>query len=239
VADSPDGPWNANSDLSHLAVGNWTVAADGSISLAAGGPLFTVVATSDDACLVLTAGSTVTIGAGPASLVLASTEEGTVGGAVLGVGNEGSIGFAAGPEDEGSVTQFTPETTTLRVGPPDEGAQIQLTPESITLRVGPPGVGASIVLTPESITLKVAEVSWTMTAEGITEDVAEVTREMTAEGHNFTAAETEFNIGVAGQAAESPTSEAEVEAGTVENETLGSDTTDAAKNEDAGIKITE
>ena len=239
MADPADGPWNPNSDLSHLAVGNWAVAADGNITLACGGTAMTLVAGGTESCIAMTAAVAATIVVGPSSFVLGSIDDGTVGGAVLDVGEEGSISLTAGIPNEGSLAQLGPETTTLRVGVEDVGAQIQLSPESITLSVGPPGVGASIEITPESITLKVAEVTFTLTAEGITEDVAEVTREMTAEGHNFTAAETEFNVGVQGQTAEGPTAEAEVEAGTVENETLGSDTTDAAKNEDAGIMITE
>ena len=77
----------------------------------------------------------------------------------------------------------------------------------------------------------------TLSPEGITESVAEVTREVTPQGHNFTAAETEMNIGVQGFAQEGPTDASEVEGGVVENETLGSHTTDALKNEDAGIAM--
>jgi hypothetical protein len=178
---------------------------------------------------------------------VAITASGTEGAASL----KGAVaaGVFSGPAmvacnseaEEGSVAIQAGEVGTVKigVGPIEAPTMISLAPEELTISVGVPGAGASITLTPESITLKVAEVTFTLTAEGITEDVAECTRELTPEGHNLTAAETEFNVGVQGETAEEPTKEEEVEGGTVENETLGSDTTDAAKNEDAGIIVTE
>ncbi|MGE3805441.1 MAG: hypothetical protein AB7K24_12270, partial [Gemmataceae bacterium] len=77
------------------------------------------------------------------------------------------------------------------------------------------------------------------TPEGIVEEVAEASREVTAEGHNFTAAETELNVGVEGLSAALPTQEEEVEGGVEINETLSALTTEAAKEEDAGIIMTE
>jgi hypothetical protein len=92
-------------------------------------------------------------------------------------------------------------------------------------------------MTPESITLKVAEVSFSITPEGISEAVAETTRGVTPAGHNMAAAETECNIGVQGWSFEGPTASQEVDGGAENNETLGSQSTDALKNEDAGLSM--
>lgn len=230
--------WDAGDNANHMSVGDWQVSADGNISVLCSGNELYLGAGGSSTSVLITSNTTTSIVSGPVSFMMGLVEEGA-GAAVLDVGTEGELSLYAGIPDEGSIVQLKPEEMTLQLGVIDLGAIIKLTPESIKLQVGPPGAGASIEITPESITLKVAEVSMTMTPEGITEDVAEVTREMTPEGHNFTAAETEYNIGVSGVAEEGPTKEAEYEAGTVENETLGSDTTDAAKNEDAGIMMTE
>jgi hypothetical protein len=233
MADSDDG-----TDQDHQSVGDWTAAADGNVSLTTGSTYLYLGAMSPNGSILMNAGATASVYCGPTRMVLSNDEAG-VGTVHVSAGLEGTLLLDCGPLDEGPTFELTPETMTLQIGPPDTGACILMTPESINISVGPEGEGAMIEITPESITLKVAEVTFTLTAEGITEDVAEVTREMTAEGHNFTAAETEFNVGVQGQTAEGPTQEEEVEAGTVENETLGSDTTDAAKNVDAAIQITE
>ncbi|MGE3809618.1 MAG: hypothetical protein AB7K24_33555 [Gemmataceae bacterium] len=195
--------------------------------------------------IIETLGSIMMNGQGDQVLINAS---GTEGAASL--RGAKSCGMFTGPamvamqstgDAEGQVAIQAGEAGTVKigVGPLEASTMISLAPEELTISVGPPGAGASITLTPESITLKVAEVVFTLTAEGITEDVAECTRELTPEGHNLTAGETEFNLGVQGETAEGPTKEEEIEGGNVENETLGSDTTDAAKNEDAGIIITE
>jgi hypothetical protein len=149
------------------------------------------------------------------------------------------IGLAGAGETEGQIAVAAPAEGSIKMGcgVPELGPRILMEPEMLKLEIGPPGAGAGITMTPESITFKVAEVSVTLTPEGINEMVAEVTREVTPQGHNLTAAETEFNIGVQGVAWEGPTEAQEVEGGTVENETLGSHTTDAAKNEDAGIAL--
>lgn len=172
----------------------------------------------EEGLLSLTAESTAALVAGPAGVILSNEEVG------MGVVN-------ITPGDLGTLKMFA--------GPLDLGSLIEMTPEYVKISVGPPELGTSITMTDESITLAVAEVTMTLTAEGITEDVAEVSREVTPEGHNFTAGETELNVGVEGLVAEVPTSEEEVDGGTVVNETLASQSTDAAKEEDAGIIITE
>ena len=225
-------------DEVNLAINDWSVSADNNVSIVASGDSIYIGGQGDSTCLLMDATDTASICCGPAQLVLTSMEGG-IGNIAMTTGTEGSIQLLAGPPEEGSYVSMNAEEFTLQLGVVDVGALIQMTPESIKISVGPSGSGASIEITPESITLKVAEVTLTLSPEGITEDVAEVTREMTAEGHNFTAAETELNVGVEGIVTEAPTKEEEYEAGTVENETLGSDTTDAAKNEDAAIIITE
>jgi hypothetical protein len=174
--------------------------------------------------------------------VLATGLEGSIS-----VGAETSIGMYSGEatvslvNDEvgGCVTIAGGEAGKIShvVGPPEAGAMLEMLPEMIMLSVGPLGEGASITLTPESIIFKVAEVTYMMTPASITEMVAEVTREMTPEGHNLTAAETEFNVGVTGEAKELPTEAAEVEGGVADNATMSSYTSDAMKNDDAGIMM--
>lgn len=201
--------------------GNHAINVLGSISIVSAGAGITLEANGeglDDegGSLVMKAAKTAGVFCEPAAISLVSVDE-----------SQGLVTILGGTE--GSIKQM--------VGPLETGAVMQLAPEEIKITVGPEGAGASITMTPESITFRVAEVTLTLTPEGITEDVAEVTREVTPEGHNMTAAEVEFNIGVEGVAWEGPTESQEVEAGTLENETLGSHTTDAAKNEDAGIAL--
>jgi hypothetical protein len=125
-------------------------------------------------------------------------------------------------------------TVTITSGPPFEGPSIETTPETITLSVG----ASKIVMTPASITLMVAEATYTLTAEGIAETLGEVTRAVTFQGHNLTAGETEFNLGLQGETKEGPTMTSEAEGGSLENQTLASNTTNAMKNEDSGIEMT-
>jgi hypothetical protein len=202
----------------NLQIGNYDLRALGRVFIVSTGAGIVANAAGAEGNILLGAGASVGAFSGPAMWLLENNEP-----------LAGKVTIQAGPE--GSVK--------LGVGPPIAGALITMGPEELTLSVGPPGVGASIKLTPESITLKVAEVSLTLTPEGITEDVAEVSREVTPEGHNFTAAETEMNIGVAGITSESPTRQDEVEGGNVVNETLGTHSTDAVKNVDAAILMTE
>lgn len=209
------------SEQRKMVCGDYALNAEGDIYVAACGD-----------ALVLEASGAATNEFQGAVNVVASTMFSAVAGstlfAMIGESeSSGQIGLVAPPE--GSIK--------FGCGVPDMGPRVNMEPETITLQIGAPGGGASITMTPESITLRVAEVSLTLTPEGITEAVAEVTREVTPEGHNMTAAETEFNVGVQGVAWEGPTETQEVEGGAVENETLGSHTTDAAKNEDAGIAL--
>jgi hypothetical protein len=229
--------WNTNSNAVHQSIADWGAVADGNISLTCAGDSLYLGAVGTSTSLLMDASNTASIFCGQAQFILASNDD--LCGVQLAAGLEGTIQMSAGPPEEGSLAELAPETITIQLGVPDVGALIKMTPESITLSVGPPGEGSSITLTPESITIKVAEVTMTMSPEGIVEDVAEVTREMTAEGHNLTAAETEFNVGVEGEAKEGPVKLEEVEGGSVENETLGMEGTDAMKNEAAAIMITE
>lgn len=181
---------------------------NGNITMGAGGPKSNVM---------ITGAAGAGIQSGPAQLTL-TNDDMTTGNAVLTVGELGSV--------------------QLGCGVPLIGAMIKLEPELISISCGAPGVGAAIKMTPESITFSVGEVSFTMSLAGIVEEVAECSRELTPQGHNMIAAETELNVGVQGQTAEHPTEEREVEAGSVENETMGSHTSDAMKNEDAGVMMT-
>ena len=189
------------------------------------------IASRGDAVVLEASGNVENENQGMVQLLASSAISLIAGNTLVGLCGEGKesgvIGLLAPPE--GKVS--------LACGVPEVGPRIQLEPELLKIEIGPPGVGAGIEMTPESITIRIAEVSLTLTPEGITEVVAEVTREVTPEGHNMTAAETDFNIGVEGVSWEGPTESQEVEGGAVENETLGSHTTDAAKNEDAGIAM--
>ena len=201
---------------SNLHVGDYSLQTLGSIDLQSTGNHLAIDAGGEEGVLSLSAADAAAIQSGSAIINLTNEDEAT-----------GIVSVQAG--ELGTVK--------LGVGAPIVGSFITLEPEMITISVGAPGAGASITLTPESITLKVAEVTFSITPGGIFEDVAECTREHTPEGHNLTAAETEFNVGVQGESKELPTAECEVEAGKVHNETLGSDTTDALKNNDAGIMM--
>jgi hypothetical protein len=234
----PDFSGISPADETHM-VGDAMTNVGGSYTLMAFGDGIYLAGAGDGTAVHVSADSAIGLYCSPAEIAMTSSAEGTVGSIGLAAGELGSINMTVGTPEVGTSVTAEPESLTLSVGVVDVGARIKLTPESITLSVGAPGAGASLSMTPESITLKVGEVTLTLSLEGIVEDVAECSRELTPEGHNFTAAETEFNVGVQGQTSEGPTEEAEVEAGTVENETLGSDTTDAAKNTDAGIMITE
>lgn len=199
-------------------VGDYSMNVVGTLSLVSTGPRVIISASGELGSLIMNASKSAGMFCGPAVLSLVQEDPA-----------QGQVALLAG--EAGTIK--------LIAGPPLEGAVISMMAEEISLSVGAPGTGSSIVMTPESVTIKVAEVTFTITPEGITEDVAEVTREMTAEGHNLTAAETEFNVGVQGESKEGPTKTEEVEGGAVENETLTSNTTDAAKNDDAGIMIAE
>jgi hypothetical protein len=201
-----------------LHIDDYEIRSAGRITLYGAGEGITLTAGDEAGVINLVAQAGAIVGSGPANLTLENADEGAGGTATLQAGGEGQVKIGAGV--------------------PEVGASMVLLPEEITIRVGPPGVGASITMTPESITFRVAEVSFMLTPEGIVEEVAECSREHTPEGHNFTAAETELNVGVEGEAKEFPTEMQEVEGGTVQNETLGSHTSDALSNTDAGIAMT-
>lgn len=177
-----------------------------------------VIGTSGiDKSVVITGAAGAGMQSGPACFSL-TNDANTIGTAVLTVGELGSVQLGAGV--------------------PIIGAFVKLEPEAVLISCGAPGVGASIKMTPESITFQVGEVTFTMTPAGIVEDVAECTRELTPEGHNFQAAETEVNVGVEGICVAVPTEEREAEAGAVHNETMLTHTSDAMRNDDAGILVT-
>lgn len=199
-----------------INVGDYTCQSLGRIDLQSSGAGITIAANSLQGALMLNGTGGACLQSGPAFLGL-SNEAGAAGNAALQVGELGTIKIGSGV--------------------PDLGSSITLEPELLTLAVGAPGVGASIKLTPESIIFKVGQVSFTMTPAGIVEDVLECTREVTAEGHNFMAAETEFNVGVAGETKEAPTCEAEVDAGAVVNATLCDQTIDAALSVEAATMM--
>jgi len=201
-----------------LHIDDYDVRAAGRITLYGAGEGITLTASDEGGVINLVAQGGAIVGSGPANLTLENADEGAGGTATLQAGGEGQVKIGAGL--------------------PEVGASMVLLPEEITIRVGPPGIGASITMTPESITFRVAEVSFMLTPEGIIEEVAECSREHTPEGHNFTAAETELNVGVEGEAKEMPVAMAEIEGGKMQNETLECHTSDAMSNKDAGIAMT-
>lgn len=199
-----------------LNIGDYALQSTGSIDIQTTGAAINVTAAGEGGALLLTAQSTALLQSGSAIFNL-SAGEGPNGNATLISGVAGSVKIASGV--------------------PDAGAAILLEPEMVTISVGAPGAGASIKLTPESITFAVGEITFTMTPGGIVEDVMECSRELTPEGHNFTAAETELNVGVAGQTGEAPMSDSEVEAGAVVNATLCDQTIDAAMTMEAATMM--
>jgi hypothetical protein len=202
---------------SNYHIGDYTVKTTGNLDHSCEGEVLSINAKGLEGRVLITAEQCVGICSGGA-LASIDNNEPDAGKITLGVGELGVM--------------------KLKSGPPVGGVTLRLDgPELLEMAVGEPGAGSSITMTPESITFKVAETTLTISPGGIVEDVAEVTREVSAEGHNFSAAETEFNIGVQGVTREGPTDANEVEGGTLENETLGSHTTDALKNEDAGIAM--
>ncbi|MGE3804585.1 MAG: hypothetical protein AB7K24_07920 [Gemmataceae bacterium] len=198
-------------------VGSYKVEASKNVSMVARGDTLSIRAISETGNVLVDATQTVSIMANPAFVAIES--DGVSGKAVVSAGELGTLIHC--------------------VGPPLAGAQIRMTPETVNITCGAPGTGASISMTPESITFKVGEVTMSITPAGITEDIAEVTRESTPEGHNFTAGEAEFNLGVEGEATEAPTSSAELEGASIQNETASTHTVDAVKNETAAMEITE
>ena len=156
---------------------------------------------------------------------------------------------------------MSPEGLFLCSGPGEASAAITMSAEKLELSMGPPGTGSMITMTDESITFKVGEVVISITpegivstsptvevncedtnisisAEGINEQVAEVTREMNVEGHNFTAAETEFNVGVEGFVGEGPVKASETEGAEAQNSTMHANIADAMDTRIGAILIT-
>jgi hypothetical protein len=201
----------------NLHIGDYNLQCAGVICVQGFGDEVGIDAAGLTSALRMSGATSATVQSGAAVLCLSNTAV-EIGTAILTVGELGSVKIGCGV--------------------PLVGANIVLEPEAISITCGAPGVGASIKMTPESITFQVAEVMMTITPAGIVEEVAECSRELTAEGHNLTAAETEFNVGVQGETKELPTEESEVEGGTVDNETMGSHTSDAMRNDDAGIMMT-
>lgn len=201
----------------NLNIGDYNLQVAGNIDLQSSGDRIALGANGLEGAVMITGQKQAGMQSGAALLCLSNEEE-EIGKAVLTVGELGSV--------------------QLGCGVPLVGATITLEPEAVIISCGVPGVGASIKMTPESITFQVAEVTFTLTPAGIVEEVAECSREHTPQGHNLTAAETEFNVGVQGETKALPTEESEVEGGTLDNETLGSHTSDAMRNEDAGITMT-
>jgi hypothetical protein len=201
---------------SNLHIGDYNVQATGDITLQTSGDNVAIGSGSPKGSVMLTGQLQAGIQSGAAILSLSNEEE-EIGNAVLTVGEIGTV--------------------KLGCGIPFLGSFITLEPEAIQITCGAPGVGASIRMTPESITFQVAEVTFTINPAGIFEEVAECTREHTPEGHNLTAAETEVNIGVAGEVKELPTLEAEVEGGSVTNETMAESTIDSMNSLDAAIMM--
>lgn len=199
-----------------LHICDYTMQTLGTLTLQSTGPSVSISGAGEDTSVQITAETAIGAQAGAALLTLVNDED-----------DSGTVTLQGGALG----------TVSLGVGEPEIGSFIKVMPELISISVGAPGVGASIKMTPESITFAVGEITFTMTPAGIIEEVMECSREVTAEGHNFLAAETEFNVGVAGEAKEAPTAEGEIEGGSVQNETMGSDTSDAMKNADAGIMM--
>lgn len=197
---------------------------------------------------------------GQASLGLFSDMES--GSITLGTSGPSGMIYLATPGDGmGSGALVTPVGLSLFSGAAEAPANINMNAEKLELSMGPPGTGSMITMTDESITFKVGEVVISITpegivstsptvevncedtnisisAEGINEQVAEVTREMNVEGHNFTAAETEFNVGVEGFVSEGPVKASETEAAEGQNSTIHANIADAMDTRLAAILVT-
>lgn len=198
---------------------------------------------------------------GLASLSLCGQEES--GGVQISTsGLTSAISLSSNSEGLSSTALFNSAGILLAFNLPGISAQVALNEEALSLSMGPPGAGSKILMTEESIVFQVGETIMTITAEGvvteaptvevscedtnisisaegINEEVGEVTREMNAEGHNFTAAETELNVGVEGIACEAPTQELEFEAASELSATENSITGDAMLSQEAAITMTE
>ena len=176
-------------------------------------------------------------------------------------GPEGTISLCTPGPGLASSLGMSPEGLFLCSGPGEAPAAITMNAEKLELSMGPPGTGSMITMTDESITFKVGEVVISITpegivstsptveincedtnisisAEGINEQVAEVTREMNVEGHNFTAAETEFNVGVEGFVGEGPVKASETEGAEAQNSTMHANIADAMDTRIGAILIT-
>ena len=198
---------------------------------------------------------------GLASLSLCGQDE-SGGIQISTCGLTNAISLSSNSEGISSQTLINSAGILLAFNLPGISAQVALNEEALSLSMGPPGAGSKILMTPESITFQVGETIMTMTAagivteaqcveincddtnisisaEGINEEVGEVTREMNAEGHNFTAAETELNVGVEGLVSEAPTMAVEFEAASELSATENSITGDAMLSHEAPIIMAE
>ncbi len=176
------------------------------------------------------------------------------------IGPESSINLSTPTDEIVSNVAVTTSGIMLNYGLPGLIGTVALLKSTMVFSLGEPGVGPSITMTPDSITFQVGATIMTMTAEGIVttaptvevnceetcvslsaeginEVVGEVTREMNAEGHNFTACETEYNIGVAGIVGEAPTQTMELDASAEVNSAMITEAVDAMLSVDSAITM--
>src|SRR4051812_48685556 len=118
AADDDATGWYPDSNLNHLAVADWSVAADGSIHLLAAGPVISFAAVGASSSIQMSAGDSFSVVCGPAVMVIGAGEESAGSGFMFSAGNEGTIGAAAGPSTGPRVT-MTPESLSVRIGEPD------------------------------------------------------------------------------------------------------------------------
>jgi hypothetical protein len=205
--------------------------------------------------------SAISLNSNSAFLSLVQGETG--GGVILStLGSEGSILLQAAAEGIVSALTITPASMLMAYGMPGMIGSIQIGKGEMLISMGVPDVGPTIAITTEGITFKVGETVMTLTAagitnfapivetncgdtivtisaEGINEVVAEVTRQTNAQGHNFTAAETEMNVGAEGIFTAAATSTAEAEASSETSTAVSTVAADAMQTNDAALIMDE
>lgn len=199
-----------------LNIGDYNLHALGNIDIHSTGPHVKVEATGAKSALSLSGTKAITMQSGPALLAM-SNDSATAGAVTLQAGAMGTL--------------------KLGVGLPHIGSFLTMEPDALSLSVGPEGLGASIKMTPDSITFKVGEATFTMSPASISEEVLTSSRAVNAQGHNFTAAETELSVGVAGIENAAPMLQSKADAAHSSGATLCDQSVDAALNVDSAMMM--
>lgn len=187
----------------------------------------------------------------------------TGGGVILStLGSEGSILLQSSAEEIVSAITVTPAGMMMAYGMPGMIGSIQIGKGEMVICMGVPDVGPTITITADSITFQAGETIMalssagittfapivetncgdtivTISAEGINEVVADVTRQTNAQGHNFTAAETEMNVGAEGIFTAAATSTAAAEGSSETSTAVSTMAADAMQTNDAALIMDE